>query len=212
MGLPVIYPRGHSDRLLLHQRSMSENETSSNCKWLDNTLGWHPAYLITSHQCTIDRRKNIASSIDYNQFLERMKLSTFAESTRAARVDSALTIWKNSSLNLSAIANAHGLKYIEVIQPTLNLANSKLRPSTKELGMQCLTIDKPVTDLISSHYKAPASSLLTIPKSEILDTRAIFKDSSDDDFIDCVHLSEIGSKKLGNRIAEQLFLEEKNSQ
>lgn len=107
---------------------------------------------------------------------------------------------------LEALAVANKIRYLEVVQPTLNLVGAKDLKTKSEASLQCLTIDRPVVDAIRIAYSGTVGEILDVDSRNLLDSRYMFKNEKSRMFDDCVHLSPEGSRALSALIAKRLEL------
>lgn len=202
-GMPVLYPRGHVDRIILEQRSLLNDGISERCKAFDKPLGWHPAYILYSYSCIKRMRSQISSKQDYQNVLTRLNLSASSE-PKHDRLDAALRAWAKSSINLSAISRVNGIQYLEVIQPSLNHSQSKLHLTDEEAAYQCRNKKNEIADSVNAIFSTDLRSHFPRDLISVLDLRFIFASSNDKEFIDCVHLSESGNQKVVDRVVREL--------
>lgn len=205
-SMPVIYPRSHLSRLELQERALLSGGIDDSCKPADALLGWHPMYLAYSYACVKKKRLAVVGSQDYSENVKRLKLAFDNKLTIAGRISRASLIWRKTSRMLEALAVANKIRYLEVVQPTLNLVGAKDLKTKSEASLQCLTIDRPVVDAIRIAYSGTVGEILDVDSRNLLDSRYMFKNEKSRMFDDCVHLSPEGSRALSALIAKRLEL------
>ena len=205
-SIPSIYPRSHLARLELQERSLLSGRIDSVCKSADHLLGWHPMYLGFSYACVKNKRFSVVGSQSRSNNIHRLKLAFDNRLSFSGRVSRSLLIWRKTSHMLETIATVNKIRYLEVLQPTLNLPGSKDLETTGEASFRCLTIDRPVVDAIRMAYSGSAAGILEIDSKNLYDARFVFKNKKSRMFDDCVHLSPEGSKFIAETITQRLGL------
>lgn len=206
-SMPAIYPRSHLSRLELEERALLSGGVDASCKAADAVLGWHPLYLAYSYVCVQKSRRAVVDSQDYSFNVKRLKLAFDNSLDASGRLSKASLIWRKTSQMLEALASINEIKYLEVVQPTLNLAGSKDLMSPEEVKNQCMTLDRPVVNAIREAYSGDVADLLDLNSQSVLDARYMFKNEVSRMFDDCVHLSPDGSKALSELIVRRLGFE-----
>jgi len=203
-SMPAIYPRSHLSRLELQERALLSGGVDAGCKRADAVLGWHPLYLAYSYACVQKRRRAVVGAQDYSFNVKRLKLDFDNSLDKSERLAKAALIWRKTSKMLESIATVNGIRYLEVLQPTLNLFGSKDLLSPEEMKHQCMTLDRPVIEAIRGAYSGDVADMLDIDSKSVLDARLAFRNEASQMFSDCVHLSPDGSTALSEMIVRRL--------
>jgi len=200
-GISTIYPRGHIDRLFLTQRALATDPAEQRQNIATRLLGYHPLWNAYEFENEIRRRKIISGRQNGAFFISRLKLNPFPNLSQEDRLNEAERIWVTSSRNSFAISEASGVKYLEVIQPSLNHTKSKSALTSSEASLKCQSDS--ASEVLNNTYSKPASQLTGTPSKNTFDARYIFRDMKQSSYSDCVHLNSEGSAILAKEIVRR---------
>lgn len=206
-GISLILPRSHQyTEAKEHEYlsgTMSSLLSTRVAQVADTLFSWHTLYSYlrsrTISKLVQKERDHIARSITLSQpytfNLPKNEKEAFAK---------ALKIWVNSSLNSYLIAKGNGISYYEYIQPNQYVQESKiLTPGEKQ---SAYNINSPYGKAIKKYYSRVSSNDFAIPRGHIWDGRELYKNISEQVYVDdCCHINTYGMKLMAQDISRRIL-------
>ena len=198
-GYNPLLPYAHPERSLMASKMLYKPQDE--CK-SDYILSWHPISQYAKINCYRNALSGMKSFVHFQPYLSLMKYKDDIPATQDAAIKRALHIWMTSSRSSFAIASVNGIRYLEVIQPSQYLDNSK-RFSREE---NALVRSDQSMKVVGKAYSSLSIQDFGMDESAVLDARYLFVDVDEHVYIDnCCHLNRRGETILAQQISLRLL-------
>lgn len=197
-GYNSLLPYAHPERSLLASKMLYKptDECSHKSIW-----DWHPLSQYSRIKCYREKLRGLKLGINFQPYLEMMQYKQDLPENKKDALTRAIRTWQVSGKSLYAIAIANNMDYLEVIQPSQYLANSKT--FTKEEKNSVLS--DPTMEVVGQAFSGLDVSGFGLHSKNLLDARYIFIGTKVPTYIDnCCHLNKFGNTILASSIAKKL--------
>ena len=198
-GYNPLLPYAHPERSLMAAKMLYKPHDE--CEG-ENAFSWHPISQYIKIRCYRETLGKMKSFIHFQPYLATMRYKDDVPQSQEEAIKRALEIWFASSRSSYAVANIHGLQYLEVIQPSQYLEGSKeFSPEEEDLVRSDQSMK-----VVGKAYSMVQLKDFGLAQENILDARFIFKKTRQLVYSDnCCHLNAEGETILANAIARRLL-------
>jgi hypothetical protein len=176
----------------------------------------HSAFLLTLWD-GLDRRlestqrarvAELSEALDSSGRSPRVRGPAVSERDPSRLVADAVRLWQQTSLQMKAICDAHGIAYVHLLQPNQYLPDSK--PLTAEELEHAYKPDEPIRARVTAGYPLliEAGAALDEAGVQFVDLTMMFADEPRSIYSDpCCHVNELGARLIAERIAAAILAE-----
>ena len=198
-GYNPLLPYAHPERSLMAAKMLYKPQDE--CKD-ENRFIWHPLAQFLKIKCYRETLGKMKSFVHFQPYLSAMRYKEDIPRTKEEAIERALLAWVVSSRSSHATSSAHGIKYLEVIQPSQYLEGSKKFSREEEL----LVRSDQSMKVVGKGYSIVKAEDFGLSPESILDARFVFANTLYPVYSDnCCHLNQEGEKILARAIALKLI-------